>query len=816
MHYLSASKLRLLVGTALLATTVSPAFAETTPAAAPAAEDAKAQPATEDTATPAPEGSQLAEIVVSATKRDTNLQKTPIAISVVSTQVISDRHVGSLMDLADGAVPSLRVSTFEARQSALTVGIRGIVPFDANQTARDQGVGVYIDGVYLGRQQGLNAALFDVERVEVLRGPQGTLFGRNTEGGALSIVTKGPTGEFGGVAKASVGNFGSYDGQLHLNLPAFANISVKLDGVIQHQDPTVKDPLAGSIGWNAYNRVGGRIAARWQPFDGLTADISYDKAKDENTPFYSQLINYNPLNKPVATVAQMQANNNAPPAGYIAPLPALVGVHPDRQSVADVGVPQQYSVDKTEGVMASLKYQVIPELQLRSITAWRKVGTNQWDNSGGPERVQFAPNGKFSRYSLSDLHQSQFSEELQAVGSIPQLDYAVGLYYFTEQARESAATPATNQWNADGTAYTILPSQVFGTISSSNQGWDYNSRFLQRASFAKARSYSAFGQFTYSPDFAPAFHLTVGGRYTKDKRNGVLYLVSGVPTNYLFTYDKSRFDPMATLAFDVTPGINLYAKYATGFRAGGANDRSSTFLAFGPEAVKSYELGAKMDLLNHKVRLNVAGYIMDRTGTQTDFDNVDTTQFLPGTTTPNPTFNLHTENTANAPGVSKIRGVEVELTAKPIDSLTLGASYAYTDVKIPATPNPNLGNILYQVYAVYTPKNAASGFIDYEIPVGGDDTKVRFHVDANYADPNYSFQNENVLTDSSFIVNGRIALADVKLNGTGTKATFAIWSRNLLDESHIYRRSNANDKVLGSYANFNTPRTFGGEVSIKF
>ena len=140
----------------------------------------------------------ISEVIVTATKSSTNLQKTPISISVVGGADMESRHVESLVNLMDGAVPSLRVATFEARQSALTIGIRGIVPFDANQTARDQGVGVYIDGVYLGRQQGLNAALFDVERIEVLRGPQGTLFGRNTEGGALSIVTKQPTGQMGG------------------------------------------------------------------------------------------------------------------------------------------------------------------------------------------------------------------------------------------------------------------------------------------------------------------------------------------------------------------------------------------------------------------------------------------------------------------------------------------------------------------------------------------------------------------------------------------------------------------------------------------
>ncbi|MEO7469527.1 MAG: TonB-dependent receptor, partial [Sphingobium limneticum] len=253
-------------------------------------------------------------------------------------------------------------------------------------------------------------------------------------------------------------------------------------------------------------------------------------------------------------------------------------------------------------------------------------------------------------------------------------------------------------------------------------------------------------------------------------------------------------------------------------RAGGANDRSSNFSAFGPESVKSYELGAKMDFLDHKLRVNLAGYIMDRTGTQIDFDNVDTNQYLPNSTIPNPNYNLHTENTANAPGVSKIRGVEVDVTARPIEHLTLGASYAYTYTNVPLTPNPNPGptfGVLTQVFVVYTPRNAASGYIDYEMPVSGSDAKIRLHLDANYADPNYSFQAENVKTQSSFIVNGRLALADVRL-GESNKATFSVWTRNLLNEQHIYRRSGANDGVLGSYANFNPPRTFGGEVSVKF
>src|SRR5690606_832960 len=241
-------------------------------------------------------------------------------------------------------------------------------------------------------------------------------------------------------------------------------------------------------------------------------------------------------------------------------------------------------------------------------------------------------------------------------------------------------------------------------------------------------------QATFTPAGLDMLHLTAGGRYTHDERKGVLYMVSGVETDWELDYSDNRFDPMVTLALDLTPEINLYAKYSTGYRAGGANARSSNFQPFGPESVKAYEVGAKMSLLDDHVRLNLAGYVMDRNGTQIDFDNVDTVQFLPGTTIPNPTYNLHTENTANAPGTSKIRGFEAELTAKPMRNVTLGASYAYTHTDVPETPNPNPGPTfgeLTQVFVVFTPKHALSGFLDYDTQLSNNGMGLRFHIDAN-------------------------------------------------------------------------------------
>jgi iron complex outermembrane receptor protein len=869
-----------LLASALIAVTATPAFAAEdpkTPAAAPAPQDPNAAPADQ---TANPDG--LADIVVTATKRATNLQKTPISISVLDSQAMTERHVLSLFNLADGSVPSLRVATFEARQSALTIGIRGIVPYDQNQTARDGGVSVYIDGVALGKTQGLNAALFDIERIEVLKGPQGTLFGRNTEGGALSLVTKAPTGELDGRFVGGLGNYGSRNAEAHLDLPAFYNIAIKLDGVYQHQDPTVKDPLAGSTGWNYYDRKGGRAAARWTPFDGFTADIAYDYAKDDNTPNYSQLLSYNPNNYTVGTYTNPQTGvlgtslfipgtGAATPiacggtitaaqaaAGRplcIAPKAPLVGVHPNRQTVADVGVPQQPSVDITHGVSANLKYVVAPWLELRSITAWRGVKTDQWDNSGGPERSSFSPfvlntanpaalntTGTFSRYSLSFLQQHQFSQEFQAVGSSNGFDYVVGAYYFTEHATEYAATPLSNQWNADGTAYTVRSPIVTGTVTGANSGYQpyaascnntlattvpqfaNSCQFITRASEAYDHNYSVFGNLTYTPQGADFLHFTAGGRWTKDKRRGRLYVVNNVVQPFTFSNDISRFDPMFNLAFDASKDVHFYAKYSTGFRAGGANDRSQSFNAFGPESVKSYEVGAKMEFLDHRVRLNLAGYIMDRSNTQFDFDLFDTNGS-------SPTNGAHIEQTQNA-GMSKIRGIEADLTVRPVTGLTLAASYAYTYWKAPSAVNSITGGLPQQLYIVYTPRNAASGSIDYSVPVGKGDTAVSVHFDANYASSQYSFQLEPTKTDPSFIVNGRIALTDIAVSANN-KVTLSLWSRNLFNRTYIYRRSAANSTpvynyngttlvstsyggILGDYGNLNPPRTWGFEVSAKF
>ena len=303
----------------------------------------------------------LADIIVTAQKRSENNQTTPIAISVLSDAALTDRHVQSLVDLGDGAIPSLRIAPFFSRPGALIINVRGIgVLSDSNQPARDQGVGVYVDGVYLGRAQGLGTALYDVENIEVLKGPQGTLFGRNTEGGAVSIVTKRPSGKFKMNTTFGVGNYGAYQASTHIDLPEAANISLKFDGVITYRGPFVSNPQPGALGFNSYDKRGLRFEALWKPA----------------RQFQRRLCLRHVLRRDQHAVSAVHLRRHRPSSdgdGGGDRCRVALPIFPtsssrSRASFSPIGVPQQASVGITDGLRLGLDWDVAPKLTIKSIT----------------------------------------------------------------------------------------------------------------------------------------------------------------------------------------------------------------------------------------------------------------------------------------------------------------------------------------------------------------------------------------------------------------------------------------------------------------
>ena len=239
----------------------------------------------------------------------------------------------------------------------------------------------------------------------------------------------------------------------------------------------MKNPLAGQLGWNYYNVVGGRVAGRWTPVDGLTVDLAYDYTKDENTPFFSQLINYNPNSYHVGTYIgrqlPVQRSNCRRPTPYRRrtvhrPLSPLVVVSGDnRQTSCRNRRPAAAKRRPQPGFSGNIKYKVSPELELRSITAGARSaptsGTIRRRNAVLSRAIFQPEHGRFSRYSLSELFQHQFSQEFQAVGSIAHRSImSLGALLLHRARDEAAATPSTNRWNADGTGYTILSENGIG------------------------------------------------------------------------------------------------------------------------------------------------------------------------------------------------------------------------------------------------------------------------------------------------------------------------------------------------------------------
>ncbi len=716
---------------------------------------------------PAEHGSaQLSEIIVTAQKREESLQGTPISIAVLGSEDLERRGVTTLSDFASGAVPSLRIVPIQARPSSLTVTMRGIYPGDAAMISRDPTVGIYVDGVYLGRSQGLGSEMFDLERMEVLRGPQGTLFGRNAVGGAISMVSKKPTGRLGLDMTAGVSNFDGRSIKAHLNLPEFAGFSIKLDGVWTKRDGWVENELAGAHDWYEVNRRGARVSVMWEPAPNLNVLYSYDVSRDASTAGYTQI-------------------NAILPGGR---LPPLFSLEDKRVREGRVGVPLEPSVGKVSGHSLQATWNVSDHLTLRSISAYRKLSQDQFTNSGDLT-ITYAPSSVFSRISYADMHQNQFSQEVQLLGNFENLKFIIGGFYFKEDANDLAYSPFSARFNADGTGYTLLPV----SFSAAN--------FPERASDLHAKSRAVFGQATYTPPIlGERLHLTGGLRWTHDTKHGARTRASGAVINIPFEFSSKRVDPAFTAAFDWTDTVNTYVKWGRAYRAGGANSRAPNFDKFGEEAVSTWEIGAKTELFDRRARLNMAAYHTKYSDRQVDFVNP---------------ASLSVIRTLNAPDPTTIKGVEVDLTARLTRQLTLTGSYAYTSWKAVGDRNPFSG-LIEEGVVLYTPKNSASVALDHSFsPFGG--TTLSTHVDAIYSGSFYTGSAASPKTGSYVMLNGRVTLGDIAI-GNGPKIAVSLWGKNLTNTQwEVFQYALAGTglaNVVSAY--YNEPRTYGVEARLTF
>lgn len=754
----------------------------------------------------------LSEVVVTAEKRETDLQKTPIAISAMSGEQLETRRIQSLADLVTGGVPGLRVMPYASRPFSLILNIRGVgVMIDTNQPARDPGVGVYIDGVYLGRPQGLNAGLMDIQGLEVLKGPQGSLFGRNTEGGALNIVTRKPSGEGRLDVIAGIGNFASYRTEFHVDLPEYRDFRVKLDGAISGRDGVVENPLPGSAAFGENARRGFRGQVEWRPSDSFTALYAYDSGRDASSTLFS----YN---------VSKGTNRLAP----------ITPVLPSRVKASPVGIPLEPSIGTQSGHALTLTWDVLPDLTLKSISSYRELYQNQFSNS--ISGTVFTPNGLFARYSLAAFDQDQYSQEFQVIGDRERLKYVAGALLYHEEVGDMAQTYNSMQFNADGTAASVVTAGPNIKPIAIDLPILFPTAGIDRASRAKTDSYGIYGQATYTPAWLDdRLHITAGLRWTEDAKAGELYVVNNaLPVDAfgksrILSFEKSwsRIDPMINVAFDLAPDVMLYGKWSTGYKSGGANSRSLSYKAFDPEEIEMYELGLKSEFLDRRLRVNLAAYWGTYKDFQVDFSAPYYSYDANGNLITSSTTTRTTTDTINAPGEGEVRGFEGDVFAVPVEGLTISASYAYSDVQIPATLNPfptfvtGVGMVLSstptRIYQEFTPEHAITGALDYERPFEG--FTLQAHLDGSWDSGSYATDRDPspvlaaIKSQDGMVFNGRISLTEIEL-ASSVRMSVSIWARNLLDSEYLYSRNiSATNGVTGA---FNEPRTLGVEAKVRY
>lgn len=699
----------------------------------------------------------IEEIIVTAQKREQNLQDVPIAISALSPAYLDKREITSITNLG-GLAPNLKVDTAGGNRTTPIISIRGGVQGNP-QIYFEPSVGVYIDGVYIAKAQGSLFDVADIERIEVLRGPQGTLYGRNAVAGALNILTKKPSGEFGGKVEASYGNYDYRRVRGTIDLPQFGIFSAKLSGQIAKRDGfyNVSDNIytdnAGSL-----DSKSGMVQVRANPTTALTLDYVFDIS----------------VNDQQANPAQAVQGT-----GSIAP---YVTSRKRRKSVSFNSPNFEYAKNWGHAFTGSLDLGGVG--MLKSITALRKQKyRDTLDLDGTPISLGFS--SRDSRYK-------QFSQELQLTGTVGQLNYVLGGYFFKD----------------DG--FVSNPQSFLSGASNTDSRFGFTTN-----------AYAAYAQLDY--ELTDALTLTGGLRYTHEKKTVERYLARLTGTGPVVVVDLpegatpaaefQKVSPTLSLAYEFSPDFNVYARYAQGYRSGGFNAVASTASdvqrIFRPQVQNTYEVGFKSRLLSNRLQLNAAAF-------QNDVDDLQLSVFVPGISAASILVNA---------GKARIRGVEVEATLRPTDRLTLQTGVGYLHGKYLRYIDNGVDVANNRAFS-HSPKWTLSSSFDWTA-IDADWGKLNFITDLNLVTSSYVSASPLVTTSPTqtaadltrtptrSLLDARLVLSDLTLGAATASVSF--WGKNLLNERdpNFFTNFGANFQNLIA-AFFPDPRTYGVTLGVRF
>ncbi len=704
----------------------------------------------------------LEVIVVTAQKREEGLQGIPVAVSAFSSSALE--AIGATDFTAIGEyVPNLNIMP-QSGTNGTAITLRGIGSAEPS-AAIDPKVGLYVDGVYVARN---TATVFelDLERIEVLRGPQGTLWGKNTTGGSINVITTKPTGELGLKQELGFGDYGRFRSKtvLDLNpseLGELGSVNLKFSYLKTMSDGwanRVNDRVAGPHDLGEVDSDSLRFASAWNLNEDIVIDYAFDHINRNGTSRQDQL-----LYAPPSMGADRYASRRK---------------RLERFSLDTAGR-DEITID-AHTLVATWD---LGDVTLKSITGYRDSNL-QYDPDLDGTPVEFtarllstgamSTGGLYNVYGTRD--DEQFSQELQAVGTTldGRLDYVAGLYYFDEEGTESTI---------GSLYYDALAPFVFFNDTSKTFTIDN-------------KSMAVYGQATYTlPVLDDRLRVTLGGRYTDDDKDVHKTVHNGVPADMPGQKSWNHFSPAGTIDFQASEDVNVYLRVAEAYNAGIFNVRSSAASFSTPadeETVVSYELGAKTEWFEHRLRLNTALFY-------SEFEDMQSIVYVAG------------ESTALNVGSTDIWGAEVELLASPVAGLTLGLSYGYLDYEINEFVYGQI-DVTDSAALPYMPENTASGFIEFRflpLAIG----TVALRLDATYKDE-VAFSPLNSATtqaDDYALVNARITLSELPFESVD--ASIAVWGKNLADEDY---------QIFGiDYAQFQTgsfgdPRSFGVDLRMEF
>lgn len=761
---------------------------------------------------------RLEEVVVTAQRKAESLQETPLSLVAFDESAIERDGINTLMDLKAN-VPGMTIEPFPLDNSNLRIYIRGVGLIDS-QVTQDTPIGVYMDGVYIARSAGLSLDLAELQRIEVLRGPQGTLYGRNSTGGTVNLVTRSADpAEFTFEQKATVGTYGLRTSRTSVNVPFADRYAVKLAYLTTRHDGYIENTGLGED-FGSRDAYGYRIDLRGEFTENLTADYSYEKADSGFTSLSYQPFRPQPQSTEVNETSLINNQLRREAQRYMV-------YSEDRREKMFAAVPILESTNIVSGHKLDVRYQ-FENAELQYLLGLRDLDNNAYaDVSTGSLSTDFrvdlnaytSKDGTLSTpVVIPSLVQDQVSHELKLTGAAwdGRVEYIAGLYAFEEDAIQDQ--PYHHEFSG------LISNQlvpVTGIRAKSNLVQLGEQRFTI-ANTAKA----AYARLSYIANlFNRELTYTVGARHSEDSRyahkytstelytetwtedaNGNVIAATVVPietTGYVSAGDRDFRDDSFDfiVEYQLEDAINIYAKVAEAYKSGGYNTRDTDpdFFArgFDEEKALSYEIGMKGEFLDNSLRVNADIF-------QTRYDDLQVNFQIDGAIDNTRVLNV---------GKAKVNGFEMDVTYAATTALRFTFNYAYLDAKITSVKDRETGaEVADQFVFSSAPEHSYSASVDWVVRQA-DWGLVEASVSYNYMDERnggpLTEKVPNVELEAFSLLNARIGVSDIAL--FGGNASVALWAKNLLDEEYTI---NAFDHLpqASKAAVWGDPRTAGVDL----